>query len=507
MEYDVIVVGSGAAGIPLAVRLSEDPTISVLLLEEGQDFTNLEATPTELSTGYGPFLGTGTDFLKPYQAQYTHDQQGERLTARGRVVGGGTAVNSVTFLRGVPEDFHHWATLGNDQWSYQSVLPYFRRLERDVDFGGDDFHGSQGPVSVRRVWPADMLPHSRAFHQACIQQGYPACEDANGPDFMGVVPLPVNVEGGIRVSTRLAYLDPVRHRLHLTVRPQVLVKRVLFDKGVAIGVEAESAGALFQVRGRRIVLSAGALESPSILLRSGVGPAQELESLGIPLVQHLPGVGENLQSHPTLSVQFHNKRNLPWENLPNQVHFRYTATGSPTPRDMTITMEARPGSVQGRSAIHMLVVLEYEDSKGKLSLTSRDPNVPPSLEFRIMEQQRDLERMREGIRRAVSLADSPALQKYLGDRLAPTGQELASDGALEYWIKRNMSCQYHSCGTCKMGPASDPMAVVDQRGSVHGVKGLSVVDGSVMPHVVRGNLNATCVMIGERMSDMVKELI
>ena len=505
MEYDVIIVGAGAAGIPLADRLSADPSVSVLLLDEGQDFVELDTMPSDLSTCYGIGTGIVSPFYKDYEVTYHPQQLGPRLTTLGKVVGGGTAINGGTFLRGCPEDFDFWASLGNNEWSYKKVLPYFRKMELDFDFGDDEFHGSHGPLHIRRVKSDDMVPHTRAFWDACLERNFPVCHDANGPEFVGVAEVPINDYKGLRLSTAIAYLNRIRNRQNLTVRSEIHVNRILFEATRAVGVEARAPEGGCDIKGKLVVLSAGALGSPMILLRSGIGPAKSLEALGIPVKENLPGVGENLQNHPVVHLYHINKKNFPIENLPNQVLLRITSLDSPSPKDLSIGLDVRPLATDGMSLFRMPVSLEFEDSVGKLELKSKNPAVSPKVEYRYLECERDIRRLREGMQIADWLSLAQPLREVLGDRVFPEIADFTSETPMNDWIKGNISSYHHNCGTCKMGLSTDPWAVVDQFGSVYGAENLSIVDASIMPHVVRGNLNATCVMIGERMSDWIRE--
>ena len=307
MKYDHIVIGAGSAGSIMATRLSEDPNRSVLLLEAGPDYPDFERIPDEVKYGYS----TATDIMvSGHNWQFTGkatETAEEMMVPRGKVTGGSSAINGQVFLRGVPEDYYSWAAIGNDQWGFQHLLQYFRMIESDTDFGGGDFHSSDGPIILRRFQPHEMLIEQQAFYEACRNAGFADSSDHNLPDATGVGPCPANNPNGIRWSTALGYLDMGRHRLNLTIRPSCTVNRLIFDGTRATGVEVESGGEKFTAEGEEIILSSGAIGSPQILMLSGVGPAESLRSLGIPVVYDLPGVGQNLRDHPMIYVTFRTK--------------------------------------------------------------------------------------------------------------------------------------------------------------------------------------------------------
>ena len=510
MKYDVIIVGAGSSGCVLAARLSEDPKRSVLLLEAGPDYPDLERLPDDLRYADSPMAYVpGAPHNWSFVGTATPEQGQPMEVARGKVVGGSSAINGQILLRGAPEDFDSWAQWGNHEWAFPKVLPYFRKLETDTDAGGD-FHGSDGPIPVqrdgRRVWPQ----FQEAFRQACAAAGFHRDPDMNSPEATGLGVIPENVDKGIRMSTALTYINPIRHRPNLTIRAGVLATRLLLSGRKAAGVEAESGGEGFSVEGEEIILAAGAIGSPQLLMLSGVGPTEHLRSLGISTVNDLPGVGQNLRDHPWASVQWHLKGGFQGEPEARElrVALRYAATSSDHRNDMQVLPSSTSPMVEGDpmkgEGVGLNVALYVAASAGELMLQSTDPQVQPRLDYRYLSDPWDRERMREGVSLCLRLGGHEAYRDILGERIAPTDQEISSDGALDAWLLRNVGTAQHISGTCKMGPDSDPRAVVDQYCRVHGMEALRVVDASVMPDLVRANTNATVIMVGERAADLIK---
>jgi choline dehydrogenase len=518
--YDYVIVGAGSAGCVLANRLTEDPQTTVLLLEAG--------VPDDMQEIHIP-VAFGKLFKTPLDWAYTTEEEPHLdhrtlYWPRGKMLGGSSSINAMIYIRGNRADYDHWRDLGNEGWGYDEVLPYFKKAENQ-ERGASAYHGVGGPLNVmdRRY----TNPLSLAFIEAGAELGYPHNNDFNGATQEGFGNYQVTQKQGRRHSASVGYLHPALSRPNLTVETQALATKILFEGTRAVGVAYLKDGTQQEARVKKeVILSGGAINSPQVLLLSGVGPADHLRAMGIGVVADVPGVGQHLQDHPAAMVCYACTQPITLasaetaENLNEYVEHQrgpLTSNVGETGAFLKIAPEAPEPDLQYHFAPvyyinHGFTVPEGHgftigptlvrpQSSGHLELRSTDPTVYPAITANYLASEEDMRVLVEGVKLARRLGQSHAFDAFRGEEALP-GPQVASDEEIAAFIRATAETLYHPVGTCKMG--RDAQAVVDDQLRVHGIQGLRVIDASIMPTIVNGNTNAPTIMIAEKAADLLK---
>ena len=493
-----VVVGSGASGAVVAARATERSDVAVLLLEAGPDYPR-DSLPKDLRNG-------GRNSYFRHDWGYRHEpNSGQRIPfmfPRGRVVGGSSAVNTCIAIRGRPYDYDEW---GLAEWTWEKCLPAFKRLETDLDID-DEWHGQEGPILIRRHTRAELMPWQAGFLDACAESGVPYCPDHNNPHLGGAGPHAMNKVGGERIGAARGYLTrQVRARDNLALSPDTLVRRVLFQGRKVRGLEVEREGRIEEIPARRVLLAGGAINTPGILLRSGIGPRDVVARLGVELVADVPAVSARLLDHPGAAIFFLPKLGIVgWDDPLIQCAWRFTSEGSPYYNDTQIQAGSLlPFPWITVPLVSIMVQVGKPRGHGTLTFESADPHHKPTIRSHVFEDHDDRERAIEGLRRAYEVAQKGPMRE-LATLLWPRPKTLLGSRAHE-WIRKSCDSGYHPCGTVPMGEDGDPRAACDPHGRVRGVEGLWVVDASLFPTVPVANTHLTALMFGERFGAWVRE--
>ncbi len=522
-SYDYIIIGAGSAGCVLANRLTEDPTVRVLLLEAGGPDTQRDI---HMPLAFGKLFQTPCDWNFHTEPE-PHMSDRKLYWPRGKVLGGSSSINAMIYIRGNHKDYDQWRDLGNPGWGFSDVLPYFKKAENQ-ERGASEYHGVGGPLNVSD--PRSPNPLTETFIEAAEQAGFSRNHDFNGESQEGFGLYQVTQKGGKRCSAAVAYLRPAMARPNLTVRTSIHASRILFDGRRAQGVRFVDGNQTLQAHAdREVILSAGAIGSPQLLMLSGVGPVDQLRQFGVPVICDLPGVGENLQDHPAVPVAYECtqpvslasaeslinllrylllKRGPLTSNVGEGGGFIKTSLAGATPNvqfhfgpAFFINHGLTPIKEHGFTSGPTLV---RPRSVGRIQLRSGNPLEAPRIFANYYSDLHDLDVMVEGIKITRMITHSKAFAKYRGRETHP-GDSAQSNQELRAHVCKMSETLYHPVGTCKMGASKDRSAVVDSELRVHGVEGLRVIDASIMPTVPGGNTNAPTIMIAEKAADLIKK--